>query len=721
MFSIPFFARALAGLGLIASAACVHVAPQPEAGDASQAFYTVTGEIALSRHQPRVAALEYAAAAENARDAGLLQRAAQVSAECLQPSLTVGIANRWIDVDPRSVEAHRAAAAAELALQQIERAAADYRVVLSASPLGVDPEFAALETELGTTDNVYGARQLADRLAGAFPSSVAALRLQGFAAMRADDPAAAVRSFTAALASTTDEGARRELELALQRARILSGDDEAPLAEAQSVLDHDASSLNRLNYALLLLAAQQAPGARVQLVELARDPDSAPAALRLLGLIDFQDGKYDEAQLRFAELATTGKFLDDALYYLGLIAERHGDWERAMRWYAQVQTGDNVVPALLRAAAILRAHGAAPAAEDFLHRIRDNCAAICGSGRDALVPIILDGENAWEYYFQNGRPFLRELYRRISDDSNMRAVTVSEAIKLLPPEPLDHIFPGSWIDANFDIWIGAEEDNRAWTELLRARQTFDATTGVPEDRRRLALEELMIAEGSDWCWWYGPEHESSNREEFDQLYRSHLANVYRFLNLEPPEELSRPILRTAAPEIQAAPSGPITPVIDGLVTSYFEWLGAGTYHVDERSGSMHGKKFLVREVHFGSDGANFYLRVDFHAGHEQELNAMEARLTVQPLDSAPASNLVIAFSQGAAAVSSAKLAAAGPPVECAFSLILEARIPLASLAITQGRGLRFQFSLWQGGLPMDAIPQQGWIEMRTTDPVEMAG
>ena len=364
---------------------------------------------------------------------------------------------------------------------------------------------------------------------------------------------------------------------------------------------------------------------------------------------------------------------------------------------------------------------AAAAADDFLRRIRDNCAAICGSGRDALVPIILDGENAWEYYFQNGRPFLRELYRRISDDANMRAVTVSEALKLLPPEPLDHIFPGSWIEANFDIWIGAEEDNRAWTELLRARQTFDATTGVPEDRRSLAMEELMIAEGSDWCWWYGPEHESSNREEFDQLYRSHLANVYHFLNLEPPEELSRPILRTAAPEIQAAPSGPITPVIDGLVTSYFEWLGAGTYHVDERSGSMHGKKFLVREVHFGSDGANFYLRVDFHAGHEQELNAMEARLTVQPLDSAPASNLVIAFSQGAAAVSSAKLAAAGSPVECAFSLILEARIPLASFAITPGRGLRFQFSLWQDGLPMDAIPQQGWIEMRTTDPVEMAG
>src|SRR5664279_5968149 len=119
--------------------------------------------------------------------------------------------------------------------------------------------------------------------------------------------------------------------------------------------------------------------------------------------------------------------------------------------------------------------------------------------------------------------------------ARMRAVTASEAFRLMAPEPLDHIFPGSWINANFDIWIGAEEDNQAWTQLLRARATYDATTGVPEASRRMAYEELLIAEGSDWCWWYGPEHDSANRPEFDQLYRSHLANVYRFLNLVPPE------------------------------------------------------------------------------------------------------------------------------------------------------------------------------------------
>jgi alpha-amylase/alpha-mannosidase (GH57 family) len=364
---------------------------------------------------------------------------------------------------------------------------------------------------------------------------------------------------------------------------------------------------------------------------------------------------------------------------------------------------------------------AGAAADDFLLRIRENCAGILASGRDALAPIILDGENAWEYYEGNGRPFLRELYRRISDERNIRAETVGEALKALPPEPLDRIFPGSWIDANFDVWIGAEEDNDAWTQLLRARQTFDSASGVPEERRRLALEELMIAEGSDWCWWYGPEHESVNREEFDQLYRSHLANVYRFLNLDPPEELSRPILRGAIPSVQAPPSGPITPEIDGRVTSYFEWLGAGSYRVDARSGSMHGKKFLVKEAYFGCDAANFYFRLDFHTGAEQELNALEARANFQAMDGGAASQLSIALADGAATVTGAKFAGAGPPPECAFASVLEARAPLASLGVRNGGGLRFQVSVWKDGLPIDAIPQQGWLEMATTDPGKMEG
>jgi tetratricopeptide (TPR) repeat protein len=397
VFSISHLARACLGLGALAAAACVGPSSKPEAVEAPQVFYTVTGEIALVRHEPRVAALQYAAAAAIDNQPSLLKRAADVTAESLQPSLTAAVAARWINLDPASLEAHLAAAKAALALHHIAQSADQYRIVLVASPRGTDAEFAQLETELDGVDNVFGVRQLADRLAQAFPSSLAALRLQGFAAMRADDPAAAVRSFSAALAlmgsgagagadtaagASADGGAkadagkggeeRRELTQGLRRARILAGDPEEPLAQSRAIAERDATPENQLDYALLLLAAQRDAAAVAQLEALARQAESAPVALRLLGLIDFQDDKLDAASRHFSELLSMGKFVDDSFYYLGLIAERHGDLERAVRLYAQVQSGDNALPALLRACSILQRHGAAPAAQELLDRLLED-------------------------------------------------------------------------------------------------------------------------------------------------------------------------------------------------------------------------------------------------------------------------------------------------------------------------------------------------------------
>jgi hypothetical protein len=360
------------------------------------------------------------------------------------------------------------------------------------------------------------------------------------------------------------------------------------------------------------------------------------------------------------------------------------------------------------------------AARDFLDRIRDNCRGILSSGRDVFVPIILDGENAWEYYEANGRPFLKEIYRGITADPAIEALTMSEALKRVEGQPLDRIFPGSWIGANFDIWIGAEEDNRAWEYLLRARQTYDqASGGVSPEARKLAFEELLIAEGSDWCWWYGPEHESNFRIEFDELYRAHLANVYRALGLLPPEELSRPILKQTVRATHTPPAAPIRPVIDGEVTSFFEWLGAGIYRVDRRSGAMHGKRFVVQELSYGSDGQNLYLRIDFEPGAVADLTGTDAHFTVQP-SSDPARASFIALRFGSGRVESKELRFADPqrlesPVEFAFRKVLEVRLALRPLAVAPGHSLRLQVSLWRDGLPVDAIPQEGWIEVSTAE------
>jgi len=354
------------------------------------------------------------------------------------------------------------------------------------------------------------------------------------------------------------------------------------------------------------------------------------------------------------------------------------------------------------------------AADDFLARIRENCRGILGAGRDALVPIILDGENAWEYYDRNGRPFLRELYRRISDAGDMTALTVHEALARIPSEPLDHIFPGSWINANFDVWIGAEEDNEAWECLLDARQAFDNAKAVSEENKRLAFEELLIAEGSDWCWWYGPEHDSPDRPDFDRLYRSHLANVYRALGQQPPERLSRPILRVTVQEFHIDPTGFIHPVIDGQVTSYFEWLGAGLYRADSRSGAMHGRQFLVREVHYGTDGASAFLRMDFDRRPEEMAGALEFRLRFLQGPDLDPQMVAIQIEGGATR-------ATPPEVAVALRDLLEIEVPLRLIRAPAGAPLRFQISVWQGGLPVGTLPHEGSLQLSTAEPVEWTG
>jgi hypothetical protein len=296
----------------------------------------------------------------------------------------------------------------------------------------------------------------------------------------------------------------------------------------------------------------------------------------------------------------------------------------------------------------------------------------------------------------------------------MAALTVHEALARIPAEPLDHIFPGSWINANFDVWIGAEEDNQAWQCLLDARQAYEDANGVSEENKRLAFEELMIAEGSDWCWWYGPEHDSPDRPNFDRLYRSHLANVYRALGQQPPERLSRPILKIVVQEFHTDPTGFIHPAIDGQVTSYFEWLGAGLYRADARSGAMHGRQFLVREIHYGTDGASVFLRLDFDSRPEALAGGLELRIRfLQPQGIEPAA-VSVRIEGG---VTEAKPS----EVRVALRDLLEIEVPLRLIGAEKGVPISFQISLWQGGLPLGTLPNDGALQMSTADPVEWAG
>jgi hypothetical protein len=288
---------------------------------------------------------------------------------------------------------------------------------------------------------------------------------------------------------------------------------------------------------------------------------------------------------------------------------------------------------------------------------------------------------------------------------------VSEALTRIKADPLDHIFPGSWISANFDVWIGAEEDNQAWEWLLETREAFEAAQGLTEENRRLALEELLIAEGSDWCWWYGPEHDSANRPDFDRLYRSHLANVYRALGQNPPDKLSRPILKVAAQEFRQAPTGLIHPAIDGEVTTYFEWLGAGLYRADPRSGAMHGRQFPVREVHYGTDGLSVYLRLDFDTRIDALAGGAELRVRFLVGGGTEPVTVAVKIENGAATSTPKE-------VKAALAQLLEIEVPFRVIGVEAGVALQFSISLWQGGLPLGTLPHEGWLHLPTAEPAD---
>jgi alpha-amylase/alpha-mannosidase (GH57 family) len=234
-------------------------------------------------------------------------------------------------------------------------------------------------------------------------------------------------------------------------------------------------------------------------------------------------------------------------------------------------------------------------------------------GGEALVSIILDGENAWEHFEGGGRPFLRALYGRLSSNPELRTVTMAEACAQ-PRHELTTIFPGSWIDANFYIWIGHRDDQRGWSQLADARRALDEVTVAPPDVVAQAREEVLIAEGSDWFWWYGDDHSSSHDAEFDDLFRRHLRNVYKFLQKPIPDELFLSNISTGPPvTAETQPSGFFTPTLDGEETSYFEWIGAGTLEIRDVAGAMHrtdGRLSLVTLLQFGFDRERFYVRLD---------------------------------------------------------------------------------------------------------------
>jgi alpha-amylase/alpha-mannosidase (GH57 family) len=230
-----------------------------------------------------------------------------------------------------------------------------------------------------------------------------------------------------------------------------------------------------------------------------------------------------------------------------------------------------------------------------------------------LVTIALDGENCWEFYDQDGKPFLEGLYTLLSQEPGLKLVTVSEFLDQFPPTQslsAQQLHSGSWVDASFSTWIGDPAKNQAWDLLTQARQVLAQHPAATEATHPTAWDALYAAEGSDWFWWFGEGHSSNQDAIFDQLFREHLQTLYQALGEPIPELLNSPLAVYGSQNHQ--PQSLIHPRLDGQGREE-DWHQAGRIELGGAWGTMH-QASAIQRLWYGADRHQFYLRFDLLTG-----------------------------------------------------------------------------------------------------------
>ncbi len=184
------------------------------------------------------------------------------------------------------------------------------------------------------------------------------------------------------------------------------------------------------------------------------------------------------------------------------------------------------------------------AAADFVQHLETIAASFGKEANQHVVSIILDGENAWEYYPDNGHHFLTSLYAALSTSPALKVGTFAEQVTQIPSMSMKHLAAGSWVYGSFSTWIGSDDKNRGWDYLVAAKQAYDSVVAsgkLNADHLALATRQLAICEGSDWFWWFGDYNPASSVSDFEQLYRTQLRELYRLLGVAPPALLDVPL------------------------------------------------------------------------------------------------------------------------------------------------------------------------------------
>ncbi len=234
-----------------------------------------------------------------------------------------------------------------------------------------------------------------------------------------------------------------------------------------------------------------------------------------------------------------------------------------------------------------------------------------GKNGDIILPVILDGENAWEFFEGSGRKFLRKFYSLVSESDKVDMITFSEA-KESESSDLEIFSPGSWINGNFNIWIGDEDDRRGWGLIKVVKELIEKNgKDISAEDKSAIKENIMIAQGSDWFWWYGTENHTDDLETFDRLFRENLIKVCVTAGVEIPSALETPVygIKSKKKLIKKMPDRYITPVIDGKITSYYEWFGSGEIETGNLASAIYVSDPVFVSIHFCFDRGNIFFLI----------------------------------------------------------------------------------------------------------------
>lgn len=324
-----------------------------QSGSAESDHHLLLAELAIQDGAVETAIREYLLASGKSDDPERAKQAMQVAYQHGYYRQSLEAAKRWQKLDSDNPTTGLSIAQLYLLLDDSGKARKAFAKLVEQQEEERGPFFLELAGMFLDTDAPWLASGVMEKLAGPYPDLAQAHYANAAVAMSASRFELAREASSKAIEKDPEWLAAKTIAA---RAQIASGDIDGGLSSAEDVVIDSRDLVTRLEFAYMLMSVGRLDEARVELMLLIEDHGST-GALRALGFLELDEGRFEESEQVFSQLLRSGEYTYDALFYLGLIAEKMEDFPRAMKAYAEVTIGNNAVAAQARIAYLMNKMG----------------------------------------------------------------------------------------------------------------------------------------------------------------------------------------------------------------------------------------------------------------------------------------------------------------------------------------------------------------------------